>query len=252
MARFNPPAEFDFTKLQTWLEWRKWWNRFYIASELDKKSETVQVSSLLYSMGQQSETVFQAFTFGADESQEDITLVLKKFDAHFVPAVNRIHERAKFHSRIQQPGENVETYLRTLYKLIETCGYEGAAKDEAVRDQLVVGISDKECSQKLQLMDSLTLADAIEICRTFELIKNQMASQKETTAIEAVFARNRPQCNRQRRPQQKRHQQTQSRPQRCSQFGATCNNCGKFIKIQTTAQQKVKLAIIVKRRDILL
>ena len=220
MIRFNPPDQFDFSKPHTWPDWKQRWNRFFIASEMDKKSKAVQVSSLLYSMGQQSETVFQAFIFGEDESEDEIAHVLKKFDLHFVPSVNRIHERAKFHSRNQQAGENVETYLRSLYKLIESCGYNGTAKDEAIRDQLVVGISDKECSQKLQLKEDLKLAEAIEICRTSELVKNQMANQKEAAAIEAVRVKG--------RTQQPRHKQLQQRrPPSRTPSGTKCGNCAK-------------------------
>ena len=85
-------------------------------------------------------------------------MVLAKFNAHFIPTVNVIHKRAKFHRRVQQPGENVETYIRSLYDLASTCGFEAAHKNTHIRDQLVVGISDKRTSEKLQLQE-----DAIEI-----------------------------------------------------------------------------------------
>ena len=93
--------------------------------------------------------------------------------------MNVTHERAKFHSRTQLSGANVEAYIRNLYTLSETCGFDNA-KEENIRDQLVVGITDKAFSQKLQLKDDLSLVTAIEICRTSELIKFQMAAQQST------------------------------------------------------------------------
>ena len=50
--------------------------------------------------------------------------VLAKFDEHFVPRVNVLHERALFYSRAaQQPDENVETYVRKLYELSEHANF---------------------------------------------------------------------------------------------------------------------------------
>ena len=44
--------------------------------------------------------------------------------------------------------------------MAERCDF-GATKDDAIRDRLVVGISDKELSQRLQLKADLKLCDSI-------------------------------------------------------------------------------------------
>ena len=59
-------------------------------------------------MGNEAETIFSSFTFADEANKKKHDTVLDKYDAHFVPKVNRIHERAKFHSRNQQAGENGE------------------------------------------------------------------------------------------------------------------------------------------------
>jgi len=87
--------------------------------------------------------------------------VLEKLNNYFVPKVNVIHERARFYKRAQKQGESAEEYIRTLYKLAETCQF-GTAKIENIR---VIGILDKELSEKLQLTADLTLDRAVEIVR---------------------------------------------------------------------------------------
>lgn len=85
---------------------------------------------------------------------------------------NVIYERSKFHSKVQLPGESVEAFVRQLYELTGNCDF-GAQKDEQIRDRIVIGIRDKQVSQKLQMKSDLTLQTAIEMARHCELIKTQ-------------------------------------------------------------------------------
>jgi hypothetical protein len=75
--------------------------------------------------------------------------LLSRNCAHFIPAVNQIHERALFHSRSQKEGENFEGYLRSLYELSEFCGFD--KREESIRDRLVLGIRDKDLSENFSL-----------------------------------------------------------------------------------------------------
>ena len=102
-----------------------------------------------------------------------------------MPRVNTIHERAKFHQRLQKPDESAEAFIRALFEIAQLCDF-GDNKDERVRDQLVVGTSDKTTSEKLQLEENLTLEKAIEICRTREQVKTQMAAQSATNSLDFV------------------------------------------------------------------
>lgn len=61
----------------------------------------------------------------------------------------------------------MEVFVRQLYKLAENCNF-GAQKD-----RIVIGIRDKQVSQKLQMKSELTLHTAIEMARHCELIKSQ-------------------------------------------------------------------------------
>ena len=181
---FKNQQSFEFTKPEQWPTWRQRFSRYRIASKLDKESFDIQVNSLLYAMGSESEKIYSRFTVGGDTSFDDI---MKKFDEHFTPQVNVIHERAVFHSRQQMPNENIESFVRALYELSEHAAFEN--KDDAIRDKLVVGLRDKELSEKLQMQKTLTVKDAIQQARHHELIKTQMAEQRHGTEINAVDAR---------------------------------------------------------------
>ena len=177
---------------------------------------------MLYVMGVQATQIYDTFTFQAAGDKDKHDVVLAKFDQHFIPKVNTIHERAIFHSRLQQQGETIETYVRALHKIAKNCDFRNH-HDDAIRDQLVIGIRDKGLSERLQLTQDLDLAKAVDKCRTSELVKKQMSEQTTTANLDAV----RSQPNKQRRfnnGKPKPHKQNQPRTQPVT--GDACKNCG--------------------------
>lgn len=188
MAKFQPPESFDFTQPSAWPTWRQRFSRYRIATKLDQEDGDVQVNTLLYAMGKESEPIFSTFMFPVNV-KDYYDEVLRKFNEHFVPRRNTIHERACFHRRSQLQGESVKEFVRQLYKFTEHCDF-GQTKDEQIRDRIVIGIADGEVSQKLQLEPDLTLEKAISIAQHSELVKTQNASARATNVeVGAVNAR---------------------------------------------------------------
>ena len=187
MGPFKAPDGFDFSRPQSWPEWKQRFLRFRQASKMDKEDGAVQVSSLVYTMGSESERILTSFNL-TEEEEKNFNTVLKKFDDHFVPKRNIIHERAKFYARSQNVGENIETYLRSLYELSENADFPD--KEDAIRDRLVLGVRDVELSEKLQLQPDLKLQGAVQQARQFELVKLQLNEQRQSQqSVDAVGQR---------------------------------------------------------------
>ncbi|XP_033991872.1 uncharacterized protein K02A2.6-like [Trematomus bernacchii] len=139
----------------------------------------VQVSCLIYAMGNEAENIFKSFTFAEEDDGDDFAVVVGKFNEYFFPRRNVIHERACFHQRVQRPGEKAEGFIRALYDLSEHCEF-GASRDENIRDRIVVGIRDKELSRRLQLTADLTLALTTRTVRQSEEVAAQVSLQEDT------------------------------------------------------------------------
>ncbi len=233
MAKFSPPSEFDFTKSNAWPEWKQRFVRYRVATKLTEEEGEIQVSALVYAMGPQAETVFNSFQFDPDPAtaarqKKDFDLVLGKFDSYFQPKRNIIHERAVFHQRVQKQGETAENFIRSLYQMAETCDF-GALKEESIRDRIVVGITDRELSNRLQVISDLTLETTIQQVRQAEMVKTQNKST-EVDAVRRYQAPSHKTAQQRARPQPRSSQSSQpsqtSHHKRSNYGNPMCNQCG--------------------------
>ena len=67
----------------------------------------------------------------------------------------------------------------------ENCNF-GEAKNDRIRDAIVIGILDKELSEKMQLKDDLLLENASTMARQSELVKSQGWDQVDAKTVSEV------------------------------------------------------------------
>ena len=168
-----PPEPFNFSCPKDWTKWIRRFERFRVASGLDEKSQEAQVNTLIYTMGENADEIFQSFEM-SDDDKKDYKKVKEKFDSHFIPRKNVVYERAVFNKRKQEEGETVDMFVTSLYSLAEHCEY-GKLREEMIRDRILAGMRDSALSLKLQLDDKLTLDKAITQAREAETIRKQQS-----------------------------------------------------------------------------
>ena len=69
--RLQPPEQFDFSKPDNWVKWKRRFEQFREASGLVSVSETRQVSTLLYTIGENTENVLVS-THISEEDRKNI------------------------------------------------------------------------------------------------------------------------------------------------------------------------------------
>lgn len=181
------PEPFCFSRPEEWEKWIRRFERFRVASGLASRAQEVQVSTLIYSMGDQADDVLRSLAL-SEEDRKSYAVVKSTFDNYFGQRRNVIFERAKFNRRRQDEGESVETFITDLFSLAEHCGY-GSLHDEMIRDRIVVGIRNNGLSERLQLDPRLTLESAIAQVRQSEAVKQQqpLLRGKPDTPVGAVL-----------------------------------------------------------------
>ena len=146
--------------------------QFQLTSGLsEEKSEAKQISTLLYCLGEEAESVLASTSITSKERQKYETVVAK-LNGYFKVCKNVIFERARFNRRNQLPEESAEEYITTLYSLVENCEY-GDLTSQMIRDRLVVGIRDTVLSEHLQMDATLTLDKAMQMVHQREAVQQQ-------------------------------------------------------------------------------
>ena len=193
------------------------------------------------------------FALSAEDVKKYQT-VRDKFNAYFVVRRNVIYERARFNRRCQADGESIESYLRDLYELIETCEY-GAMRDELLRDRIVVGIRDQRLSEALQLDDALTLTTALAKVRAKAMISKQSESLAQLVTPHADYvkrsknksdASNKLPCSPPTKQSSKQSKKScffcgktpKHKRSECPARESVCNSCGKKGHWNTVCQKK--------------
>ena len=165
-----PPESFSFVSNE-WESWLRRFGRFRIASGLSDKPGNTQVDTLIYVMGSQAETIIENLKLSSADLA-DYDKVTQALDKYFLPKVNVIFERARFNQRYQLQGETAGDFITDLHKLSEKCNY-GALREELVRDRIVVGILDAKLSKNLQMIEKLSLEEAVNRVKNSELVMDQ-------------------------------------------------------------------------------
>ncbi len=202
--RLDPPRPFSFVP-KDWPSWKSHFERYRTASGLAKMGESEQINTLIYVMGIKAEEVSKAFVYAKETDAEKYNIVMAKFDAHFVPRRNVIHERYLFNTRNQRNGETAEEFITALHALAETCEFD-SFKEQLIRDRIVVGIANPELSKQLQLITGLTLQKAIDTVRANEDVAKQQEAQRaaqseatkqtSTSSVDRVYQRSRSKSDR--------------------------------------------------------
>ncbi|UYV82065.1 hypothetical protein LAZ67_21000644 [Cordylochernes scorpioides] len=223
MAQIQPPETFDFSTPNEWPKWRKKFERYLVVSGMKKKEEADKIDLFMYLMGDRADDIFRTIKFEKEEEATKIDSVLKAFDSHFCVRKNIIYERAKFNSRIQEDREPVDEFITSLYKLADSCEFEGL-HEQLIRDRILVGVRNKALSERIQLDSELTLEKAVKMVRQQEAVRQQQVDLQRPSTSQKV---NQVKFN-SKKQSPKQQQQPSRKKEKSAKTRSRCPKCGGF------------------------
>ena len=105
-------------------KFKRAWNNYSLATELNKKAETIQVVTLLTMIREEVQEVFATFAWTTASDSGNVAPVLKKFEEYCQPCKNVPFERYCFNRRTQELGEIYDQYRTALLKLAAGCEFD--------------------------------------------------------------------------------------------------------------------------------
>ncbi|UYV63772.1 K02A2.6-like, partial [Cordylochernes scorpioides] len=209
----------------------------------DEEMESPEMSQCFTSTGDNTTCDSEPRTFQRSPEPVKTRSGRVAFDSHFCVRKNIIYERAKFNSRIQEDREPVDEFITSLYKLADSCEFEGL-HEQLIRDRIVVGVRDKALSERMQLDSELTLEKAVKMVRQQEAVRQQQVDlQRPSTSQkfnQVKFNSKKQSPKQQQQPSRKKEKsaKTRSRCPKCGGFthregqacraeGQRCNLCSK-------------------------
>ena len=131
----------DSNAADKWKKFNTAWTNYSLATELNKKSEPIQVATLLTVIGEDGCEVFSTFTnWDSDGDNANIQLVLSKFAEYCQPRKNIHFELCRFNQQMQEHGKSYDQYRTALRMLGVGCDFHTVTPDEILQDCLVFGI----------------------------------------------------------------------------------------------------------------
>lgn len=215
--------------------WEQWLNRFKIyllATEVNKKSEEIQIAQLLHFAGSEVIKIYNTFKFSEDEKNK-LSAVIDKLNSHFKPRENVHFLRYKFFQS-KQNGRTTEQFVTDLRKQASSCKFNELT-DELILSVLISGTNSSSSREKLLQDDNLTLEKAVKLCAILEQSKAEtLEIVNKEERIDVVRTRRR-QDTRQRAEYKSRSSSRSGKyrsSSRTNQFGKSksfindCTRCG--------------------------
>ena len=246
-----PPSKMEVKGdiVSNWSFFKDSWHNYVIATELNEKDKKIQVATLLSVMGKECIQIYKNLPL-TDAQRKDPETIIKALGDHFEPQRNTIYERYLFNLTQQEPNETFDQFISRLRQLVATCEY-GVLSDEMVRDRIVIGIRDNNARERLLRDIKLTLAKAIEACRTSERAAKQRLTMENSESVH---------YHRGKGPRHK-HQKDQMSPRKCKYcgdvhmpgnckaYGQICSRCNKRNHFAKVCKSKQNPATSQKQKE---
>ena len=230
----TPELNWDATDLADELAKFKQYCNLIFTGPYSKKSDKEQASFILLWIGRQGLDCFNSWTWDNEDDKEKPSKIWERFEKHVAPKVNHRLARYQLQQFQQKADESIDDFLSRCRNQATKCKFRDTTEsEERLIEQIIIGTKHKKIQERLLSKgDSLTLDEAIDVCRTYEatLVQLDQLHAEKGKHIHAVRGNN---INRGARGDNKSKkcpncggEHAKSRDQ-CPAHGSECKKCGK-------------------------
>lgn len=178
------PLKLDGNLSENWRKFKRNFDIFLVAGELNEKTDTIKINTLLNAIGEEAVEVFDSFNL-TEVQKTQYAEVVKAFADFCEPKKNIVYERFMFNQRSQKEGESFDHFLMEIKRLVRTCEF-GDKENEMLRDRIVMGINEQRLQTRLLETANLSYDTAVEKCRTNEATKEQTTTMNKSFSVNEI------------------------------------------------------------------
>ena len=190
-----------------------------------------KLDTVLLSIGLPGLQIYNSWTLSGSENT--IENVWFKFEDHLQPQSNKWPARLHLQRTRQRPEESVDSFVARVRLQTKKCGTRDTREfNDRVIETIISGVKyDIVQRDLLAKPETLSLDEAIGMCRNYEVAADQLKELKDVqqsnatqpSVVDAIGAHNQP------TPHRKCDYCGRSHPRRatCPALGTTCSNCGR-------------------------
>ena len=243
------PISKEGSSADKWKKFKRAWDNYAIVARLHKFEEDFKTATFLSAIGEDALEIYEGFTFDSPTDSRQLKEVIDKFQEFYIGQTDETYERYVFNNRVQKEGETFDQYLSALRNLAKTCNFCSCLRDTLLRDKIVLGVRDNALRGKMLQDRNLTLAKAIDICRSGESasvkLKDLPGSSASFSDIHDVSAKARAGTSKRGSSEGRRvckycGKTHEFSKEKCPAFGRVCKNCGIRNHFANVCKQKTK------------
>ncbi|UYV72214.1 K02A2.6-like [Cordylochernes scorpioides] len=180
MDHFKPPSQFELTtnNAEAWETCKFKFLLYSDAIQLETKPVKQQRAILLHNIGDDALNIYKTFGLQETLTNPTITEILEKFDNHFKLFKNVIYRRYIFFSEVQEKNQSFDDFVTKVKNKAVDCDF-GDLTESLIRDRIVLGVLDKNLTERYLQDPDLTLSKAIALGRAAESTRTQLKEIKE-------------------------------------------------------------------------
>ena len=172
----------DINSLEDWFE------RFELMCSTNKEiNSSNKTAYYLTLVGKEGYSLLKDLMFPSKVANEGCEDLHKVLVTHLKPVNFEALERAKFHTIIREPNENLNHFLLRLQNQASKCNFGSDLKNQ-LKDRLIVGINEDNLQKELLLKQKLTFDIAKMIVENYFSVKNAFSKSEEVTIYKTQAA----------------------------------------------------------------
>ena len=148
-----PQLTLKENKIENWKLFKKRWDNYVMLIGLGRKDRQFQVAMFENCLADDAMKTLSGFSFDTSDANRtnEPNEITAKFQQYAIVEVNDTMERFIFHRRVQQKGDDFESFLSDVRTLAQTCKFCASCEKSIIRDRIVLGIRQSETREDLSI-----------------------------------------------------------------------------------------------------